>query len=329
MSLTSFNEESLIEITKNIDCVQETEQHSVVIEHNWSIDGILDLINIKRPGEKIESEQFNYQTSVLSGSTSAQLKNKSCSTVLVEEYSECPVEKDLIDQKCRPTNPEVSIFKETIYDFFIKSSVWRLEINKSPNDHNKHISVSVLLLHKHASQQLEASDYRLLLSICQQMEAISNSGGSAALKLKLKFCLLDETLNELFAKKTIEARINLNKFFRSLLISTKHGLSLEKRVGSCKLVEKFSIENFCKTKELLCWLNRFKSDDFCLLTEFRLYGQTRSHDSSSFFMNDTKMRLTTRLNNFKRAEDQTSFDRNCKYFFSYLIRCLLSSYRMK
>ena len=61
MSSSIYNEDSIPEIIKNIDCIQETQQHSVVIEHNWSIDSILDLINLKKPGEKIESEQFGFE----------------------------------------------------------------------------------------------------------------------------------------------------------------------------------------------------------------------------------------------------------------------------
>ena len=53
--------ESISEIIKDIDCSQETEQHSVVVEHNWIINDICNLIRSKRPGEKIESEQFSFQ----------------------------------------------------------------------------------------------------------------------------------------------------------------------------------------------------------------------------------------------------------------------------
>lgn len=52
--------ESIPDITKDIDGIQETQQYSVTVEHNWSINDINNLIQSKLPGEKIESEQFSY-----------------------------------------------------------------------------------------------------------------------------------------------------------------------------------------------------------------------------------------------------------------------------
>ena len=53
--------ESIQEITKDIDCIQETQQYAVSVEHHWSISDIQQLSQSKRPGEKIESEQFAYK----------------------------------------------------------------------------------------------------------------------------------------------------------------------------------------------------------------------------------------------------------------------------
>ena len=52
--------ESIPDITKDIDCIQTTQQYSVAVEHNWSINDIINQIQTKLPGEKIESEQFSY-----------------------------------------------------------------------------------------------------------------------------------------------------------------------------------------------------------------------------------------------------------------------------
>lgn len=60
--------ESVPEIIKDIDCIQETQQHSVSVEHNWTISDICDLIEQKSPGEKIESEQFGYTNSTTASS---------------------------------------------------------------------------------------------------------------------------------------------------------------------------------------------------------------------------------------------------------------------
>lgn len=71
---------SIPEIIKDIDCLQETQQHAVTIEHNWSIGNICELIQSKRPGEKIESEQFSFAFANDSSSTSSSSSSSSSSS---------------------------------------------------------------------------------------------------------------------------------------------------------------------------------------------------------------------------------------------------------
>ena len=239
------NEENIPEIITGINCIHETKQHAVTIEHNWSINDICDLITKKDPGEKIESEQFSYQTS----HTKPDITTNSTPT----------------RQQTHLISTSLSLQEEIICDHFLNNAMWRLEINKSLNDAES-ISINIELLHH-------------LIDLPQVLRNEINT----SLIIKLKFYLFNSEMNQIFEREYFEVNYEIQKFFTNLLKCSED----ERTANRTRLVEKFTVDNFCKINELLRWLDDCKSNDFCLVTEFKIYNQ--SNKSTRNF--NTKSRL--------------------------------------
>lgn len=173
-----------------------------------------------------------------------------------------------------------SLNYELICEYFINNSEWRLEINKSSNDLN-FISVTLLLLN---SQQCTASPTISQTNIpttsgsssrsesnpekfIQYLEK-SNSKLIQNLNLKLKLYLFNSELTEIFERNSIECQIDLKK-----IISSSQIIKTLNRSQRSILIDRFRIDKFCKIKDLLRWLNKRKSDDFCLISEFKFYSE--------------------------------------------------------
>jgi len=151
---------------------------------------------------------------------------------------------------------------DILYDFFLLNSQWRLEINKSSNDLD-FISVTAILLN---SNQTSPSHEHL----CKVLKLSQTHEKQLQLKLNINFYLFNREMNELFARHSVEANLDLKKFI-NLCVSANL-----KANRKAKSFEKFKIDKLCKIKELLCWLNARKSDDFCLLAEFKVFAQLGS-----------------------------------------------------
>lgn len=227
-------ETSLADIIRDIDCVQETQQHSVTIDFNWNIDDIVELIGSKRPGEKIESEQFSYAKR-----QSASPTDKSClqCKCAIDEKPAASAPSLLLNSTLLPLQTEMSC------ELFLRAARWRLELSRSL-DNPKHLALSLILMRKnHSTEQ-------------QQQQSIEH----ASIDLKCSFYLMNGELNDTFEKKPLDIEIDLKKFFDT------------PTTGSKFVVDKFVIDKFCRLDDFLIWLNRNKSDDFCLLGNFKLYG---------------------------------------------------------
>ncbi len=179
--------ESIPDIIKDLDCIQETKQFSVNIEHSWPIHNIFELINSKQPGYKFESEQFSYTPT-------------SCSTQSVP---------NIVDIKPRPPLPELNnstplpIRNQLLTDYFLSHSQWRLEISKSENDSDS-LSVSLQLAHS-------------IQPIDQEKELNFLTDFNLNLTMKLRFYLFNSELTDIFARnKSVEIDLSLDKFFNSL-----------------------------------------------------------------------------------------------------------------
>ena len=334
--MSLFNEESIPEIIKDIDCIQETQQHSVIIEHNWSINDICDLICSKRPGEKIESEQFSYNSRL--NSPNKNKSNKLDDLASKESYNckycieNCNTCKSLFSSNSDSSSSNqsdsddsnssekqqqklngdsllyspsafnkfsnlptsLSLQSELICDYFLNNSLWRLEINKSSSDLN-FISVNLLMLNNLATFSDKSRVDANLLALCQNCDKLNIN---AQLKLKLKFYLFNDYMNDIFEKQAIETYIDLKKFLGTLAFNLFKQTSNKNKP---KLIEKFTIDKFCKIKDLLKWLNKRKSDDFCLLTEFKIYSETLNGSDSNSLNCNTKSRLKSKLNNYKTS----------------------------
>jgi hypothetical protein len=284
-------EASIPQIVKEIDCIQETQQHSIVIEHNWSIRDICELIRVKRPGEKIESEQFSYTPSKQINKTN----NKKFSSSLIE-LNDKPINQSTQSSNCKQccnafgkenhTNAylskhsilpiPLSLNVDILYDFFLLNSKWRLEINKSSNDLD-FISVNAILL---SSNRPAPNNEHL----CKILKLAQTHEKQLKLKLKISFYLLNCEMNELYEHHSVEANLDLKKFI-NLFVSANL-----KANRKAKSIEKFKIDKFCKIKELLCWLNERKSDDFCLLAEFKMFAQLESDSNHSTIQSCSRLK---------------------------------------
>lgn len=174
-------EENIPEIITGIDCIQETKQHAVTIEHNWSINEICDLITKKKPGEKIESEQFSYQ---------APLKDNP------------KKDSNYIPRPAHLISTSLSVQEEILCDQFLNSAFWRIEFNKSQNDIES-ISINVELLH-------------YLIDLPQIVNEVNTN-----LIIKFKFFLINSEMNEIFERKHFEVNYELKKFFTCLVKANK------------------------------------------------------------------------------------------------------------
>ena len=314
-----MNHESLPEILKEIDCIQETQQHSVVIEHNWCINDICELIQSKRPGEKIESEQFSYKNNNAKSNDSntndsifdnlkdeshdsfsaSKLKKKSFSSNNV--YCKLDTNNRISYKFCQNQFP---LHSELVCDYFLKNSLWRLEIAQSSSDLS-FVSVNVLMFNSLSSfmDKTTSSIDTNLLTLCQNCDQLNLS---AQLKLKLKFYLFNNEMNDMYIKQTFETNIDLKKFLGSLAFFLFKQTSNKNKP---KLVEKFRIDKFCPINDLLKWLNKRNSNDFCLLTEFKIYSETKNnHVDPNILSNNSKSRLKKKLNKFqmKKISDSNS-----------------------
>jgi hypothetical protein len=332
--MSFYEEESIREIVKDIDCLQETEQRSVIIEYNWRIDDIFDLISSKRPGEKIESEQFSY-TKESNKSKENQLNedrglniDRGLNSYCVKCSSKSQHKGDCVtangsnngEIRCRSVNTANYLNYELQSDYFLKSSLWRLEINKSSSD-PEYLAINVTLIRegyplieKFISNP-RCSDEKANICQQQQQQQQQNHQQSQNLYLKLKLYLLNGDMNELFESQLFETKIDLKKFFSNSKSGVRAGngeqnnneqhstaafLHKSDEQRRQRLIEKYSIDRFCKTKDLLRWLNKRGSDDFCLLAEFKLYkmNQIASSDDLNTF-DYAKSRLKTKLCSYK------------------------------
>lgn len=290
--MSLLNEESVTDIIKDIDSVQETQQHSVTIDHTWSIKDIFDLINTKRPGEKIESEQFSYEnkSTIESADTCKYcIQNQTQNEAQTETPSKCGFGKFSLLPSSYSLNFELAC------DYLVNNSQWRLEINKSSNDLN-YISLSALLLMTNQSQShLDSS----ILKSLEQNETANNS----KLTLKIKFYILNDKMNQVFEKDSLETNLDLSK------------LLVLKQNKKTNLINRFQIDKFCQIKTLLKWLNNFKSDDFWLISEFKLYTQTQQSSNDSIIF-DTKNRLKSKLTKttFPKNKESLSTKENSSSF---------------
>lgn len=257
-----MNDESVANIVKDIDCIQETQQHSVTIEHSWSIRDICDLISSKRPGEKIESEQFSYSNSDVS---------QSC------KHCQCH-ESDGEESNFSIIPSSYSLDFELACQYFIKNSAWRLEITKSDKDLNS-VKINAILLGIVKSNSVDEK-------ILRTIEQLSNL--EYELYLKIKFSILNDKLNEIFDKNLLEIKLDLKKCLQQLTLRQSKDFSSSKKTF---LIEQFSIDNFFQTKNFLNWLNSRKSDDFCVITEFKLYRKSLSKPNET-----PKSKIKSRLN---------------------------------
>ena len=253
-----MNEESIPDIIKDVDCLQDTQQYSITIENNWQIKNICNLINSKRPGEKIESEQFSYED--INSIDVEPIVCEHCVKKQVQKYSTTDSLSTLISSiSDKPISllsaSRIPLHAEVLCDYFISNSVWRLEINKCPSDFN-FITVNLFLLH-HLNSSREAAGL-----IYQNLDKFRRNTN---LFIKAKVNLFNAELNDIYQRQTIEIKIDFEKFFTSLL-------SIEES-NPTRLIERYSLDKFCKIKELLRWLNKSKSTDFCLMCEFKVYNQ--------------------------------------------------------
>lgn len=229
-------DESIPDIVKDIDCLQETKQHSIKIEHNWSINNIFSLIASKRPGDKIESEQFGYETFNNNTNNNNNINNneslfctkcrESCSCNLTNNNNNkkklvsttlngisntnSTISKNEINNVAYSSH--LSLNTEIVCNSFLENALWRLEINRSPLDAS-HVSLSLILMHAAGFMQpYEQTSLQAVLLLIQQQQHVN-------LLLKLKFYMFNSEMNDLFEKQTFEIKINLKSFFDSLFLT--------------------------------------------------------------------------------------------------------------
>lgn len=242
-----MNEESVNNIVKDIDCIQETQQHSVTIEHSWSIKDICDLISSKRPGEKIESEQFSY---------AGQNDRPGCKCCHSRNINAEQSKLSIIPSS-------YSLDFELACNHLINNSAWRLEIDKSTSDLN-YVNINAVLFGFPQSKNLDDK-------IIKTIEKLTYS--EYDLFLKIKFSILNDKINEIFDNNLLEIKIDLKKCLQQLCLRQTEGFVSPKKVF---LIERYSIDKFFHIKNFLNWLNGRKSDDFCVITEFKLYRKNLS-----------------------------------------------------
>jgi hypothetical protein len=323
-----MNIESIPEIIKDVDCLQETQQHSVVIEHNWCIGDICDLIKTKRPGEKIESEQFSYRN------TDATVKSNDCYDIdsnvfsLIKEESpessrinnrndSCKLKKkslssNNVSSKFDSTinqvaskifqNPSVLLHSELACDYFLNNSLWRLEIAQSTSD-TSFVCVNLLLFNSFSSfidKPIENIDSNLV-TLCKNCEQLNLT---TQLKLKLKFYLFNGEMNDIYNKQVYETNIDLKKFISSLAFALFKQASNKSKP---RLIEKISIDKFCPINDLLKWLNGKSSNDFSLLVEFKIYSEAKaSQIDGNCLSSNAKNRLKKKLEKIKAKKSETN-----------------------
>ena len=316
-----MNNENLSEIIKDIDCSQETQQHSVVIEHNWCISDICDLIRSKRPGEKIESEQFSYQNTnptvklsesydIVSnvfnltkeestensrknnGHDSCKLKKKSLSSNNISNKLDT-IPSQVSSKICQ--SPSFLLHSELVCDYFLNNSLWRLEISQSTTDLS-YVSVNLLLFNNISTftdKPITSIDTNLV-TLCKNCEQLNLT---TQLKLKLKFYLFNGEMNDIYNRQTFETNIDLKKFLSSLEFSLFKQTSNKSKP---RLIEKISIDKFCPINDLLKWLNKRNSNDFSLLVEFKFYSETKaSQIDGNCLTSNAKNRLKKKLDRIK------------------------------
>ncbi len=208
--------ESISDIVKDIDCLQETRQQSVRIEHNWSINNIFNLIASKRPGDKIESEQFSYETANKLRPTDEAIY---CSRCQVACSCKNESKKKEINTNNLPySSSMLTLNTEMVCNCFLANALWRLEINRSQVD-SDFMSINLMLLHSHNIFDKQTNNINHTLpTVCHNCEQ-SSLLTQTKLILKLKIYLLNAEMNELFEKQTLEISIDLKCFFQSLLTS--------------------------------------------------------------------------------------------------------------
>jgi len=329
-----MNIESISEIIKDIDCSQETEQHSVVVEHNRIINDICNLIRSKRPGEKIESEQFSFQNTNVNvksndsyninsnlfnvtkeesagannGSRnnsklneSGKLKKKSLSSNNVSNKLES-TPSHVTSKICQSPSFLLHTHAELVCDYFLSNSLWRLEIAQSTSDLS-FVSVNLLMFNNLSAfidKPISEIDENLL-TLCKNCDQLNLT---TQLKLKLKFYLFNSEMNDIYNRHTFETIIDLKKFLNSLAFSLFKQTSNKSKP---RLIEKFLIDKFCPINDLLKWLNKRNSNDFCMLTEFKVYSETNtSIIDGNCLSSNAKNRLRKKLDKFKAKKSEAN-----------------------
>jgi hypothetical protein len=187
--------ENIPDIVKDVDCIQETKQYSVKIEHNWSITNIFNQIETKRPGEKIESETFSYVTK--SDDSDANNNNNK------ETKSQLTNDINISYSSLLTLNTEI------LCNHFLTNALWRLELNRSVKD-SSYLSFSTILVHAITNNNNNNNNLDVIYQNINSLLSKTN------LILKMKIFLLNTEMNDLFEKKAIEIKIDLKSFFQSL-----------------------------------------------------------------------------------------------------------------
>lgn len=326
--MSQLNDESIPEIVKDLDCVQETQQHSVVIEHNWAIGEIRELIQFKRPGEKIESEQFFYEparnekqthnkksksnssstesshfltsnrsldedSSSVSSSSSSSSSDPSnickyCIENCCQQSAKSHKQKATHGKLCRIPTSN-SINFELACDFFLQNTQWRLELNKCLTDVN-FLSLNVLLC---ANLTPTDDAQRLLNRVTQILDNLPDSLANTTntrLILILKCYLFNDKMNDLYPERgKIEIRVDLYKYLKHFRLNLINNM----KSSSCRrrqfALDKYSLDKYCRLSELLKWLNDRKSPDFCLLSEFKFYTEVETPHTFDTCLLDVSM----------------------------------------
>jgi hypothetical protein len=185
--------ENIPDIVKDVDCIQETKQYSVKIEHNWSITNIFNQIETKRPGEKIESETFSYVTKSNDSDNKNNNNNKETKSQLTNDIN-------------ISYSSLLTLNTEILCNHFLTNALWRLELNRSVKD-SSCLSFSTILVHA-----ITNNNHNNNLDVIYINSLLSNTN----LILKMKIFLLNTEMNDLFEKKAIEIKIDLKSFFQSL-----------------------------------------------------------------------------------------------------------------
>jgi hypothetical protein len=253
--------ETIGPVLDDISCHQETKEYKKTFEHDWVIEDVFDEVWKNKNGQKLESELFYLNKKAAESQSvvtpmrltgTADFNRKAPLTPIATSSPRKPDKKKI--GPITPMRSAKELDPGSVCEYFATNSKWNIVINTAGNKSSKHLSVHAQLydltgLGLHRNQTFNVN-----------------------VTLKLTFHIVNPSTNKVFGSRSCEKTVNLKELIRSFRIA-----SMAQNESSIR----FGVERFCLIDELNGWLSQCKPNEFCIVSDLKLYQNDTTMNASA------------------------------------------------